>query len=157
MFLVCAAHGQNVLPKQKMDQLSRFVGEWSGEGYHIHKSHTNYFDQTLKIESRLDGTLFLVEARATLKDEPQKVIHHSITNWQYDVDGGVYTASNFRWDGKNSMSNFEVHDGIIISFSEDSQLKKISKIDDQGTYLSYWEQKQDDGFWKRIFEVRMSM
>ena len=108
-----AADDDSAPDEDAMVALHFLVGNWSGAGWHDHgEGKVNEFDQTLVVESWLDGDVLVSEQKAILSSDGSRVLHHSATIYRFHAESGQVVAENLR-DGRRRVTPIEPEEGRI--------------------------------------------
>lgn len=106
--LIAQAPGQ--ANKEKMKIFEHWVGRWQGEGsMRMGPGEPRSSKVDEKIESKLDGTILLIEGIGKATDAATKaeaVVHHALAILSYDQNSGQYKFKSFLKDGRNTDAWF---------------------------------------------------
>jgi hypothetical protein len=96
--------------KEKMNALTAWAGHWQGEGsMQMGPGEPNKSSIDEHIESKLDGTVLLVEGVGTALDPAtgkEAVVHHALAVLSYDEASSQYKFKSYLNDGKSTDAWF---------------------------------------------------
>lgn len=114
--------------KAAMAKLSKMVGKWEGEAtVQLGPGQTHKVKQTEHVQSKLGGTVFLVEGLGKEKgaDGAEKVVFQAMAICAYDAASKSYKFHAFRDNGMGTVATAEVTDTGMIWGFEDGRGGKI--------------------------------
>jgi hypothetical protein len=108
--LLAQAPGEPV-NKEKMKVVAGWIGRWQGEGWmQMGPGEPKKSSVDEKIESKLDGTVMLVEGigKAPNASGQETVVHHALAVLSYDQQSGQYKFKSYLKDGRSTEAWFNV-------------------------------------------------
>jgi hypothetical protein len=119
LFTVIAALGCSTLiaqptesvNKEKMKVFSYWAGRWQGEGWmQMGPGEPKKTSVDEKIESKLDGTVMLVEGigKSTTATGQEMIVHHALAVLSYDQPSGQYKFRSYLKDGRSTEAWFTI-------------------------------------------------
>ncbi len=95
--------------KSEMKKLSKWVGEWQGEGWEMSESgQRNTFKVTELVTSKLNGLALNVEGKGTGNDG--YVGHNAMGMIYYDMNHGVFQFNTVTQGGNSSFTELKIND-----------------------------------------------
>ena len=138
-------------------KLKNYIGEWTGLGWHYHNPEkTNYFTQTCKITSKLNGNILLVEQIATLTDNPEIVIFKELAVWRLDGDNQNIIVEQFRNSSAPNKQYYSFRNGKLIRSINDGQMEFIIEITDKNEYVMRGFKIEASGNKNQFLEMKLS-
>lgn len=94
------------LIKEKINVFSAWIGRWQGESsMQMGPGEPKKSNVEEKIESKLDGTILLVEGvgkSLNPSTEQETIVHHAFAVLSYNVGTGQYKFSSYLKDGRST-------------------------------------------------------
>ncbi len=138
-------------------KLKNYIGEWTGLGWHYHNSEkTNYFTQTCKITSKLDGDILIVEQIATLTDNSEVVIFKELAVWRLGSDNQNIIVEQYRNSSDPNKQYYSFSNGKLIRSMNDGQMEFIIEITYKNEYLMRGFKIEASGNKNQFFEMKLS-
>ena len=142
----------------KMSELDFMVGQWKGKGWIMNRERKKeFFNQTEKVEWRLDKTAILIEGKGL---DPTKniITHHALAmiNWQDK-------SKQFRFvsvlaNGRDGTFSGEINKaGQFVWQMNDSYGTRrfIIEINSNGQWFEIGEFSKDGKQWHQFFEMTL--
>lgn len=114
--------------KAAMAKLSKMVGKWEGEAtVQMGPGPAHKVRQTEHVQSKLDGTVLLVEGTGHQKDESgaEKVVFRALAVCAFDPTAKSYKFHAFRDNGTSTVATAEATDTGLIWGFEDGRGGKV--------------------------------
>ena len=138
--------------KRNVSKLAFMEGNWAGNGWRYSpdgQKHT--FEQTEKVQFKLDSTALLIEGHGTSKG---KTIHDAMAVITFDKEKQNYRFSSNLSDGKGGIFSGEIIDGkfywypndfirYIIAINENGQWHEIGEMNRNGNWFQFFEMTLD--------------
>lgn len=93
------------ISKAKIKELQFMVGNWKGTGWMMGRHGKSEFDQTERIEFKLDSTAVLIEGKGLSNG---KVVHNALAILTYDKIKGNYIFRSYLPSGLNAEFKAEI-------------------------------------------------
>jgi hypothetical protein len=139
------------LSKAKISELEFMVGDWKGSGWMMGRDgQRSEFDQTEKIQFKLDSTMVLIEGLGTSQG---KVVHNALAILTYDKSGDKLVFRSYLQNGQNGEFPAEIKDGKMYWFPNPN-VRYIIGINDQGQWFETGEYKMGEN-WSQFFEMTL--
>ena len=150
--------------KEKMKVFSHWIGKWKGEGWmQMGPGEPKKSSVEEKIESKLDGTVYLVEGvgkslHAETKQEV--VVHHALALLSYDAPSNQYKFRTHLKDGRSTDAWFNVTGENTYQWGFDipnrGKTRYSIKIDPKAkTWNEIGEFSADGNNWNKFFEMNL--
>ncbi len=146
----------------EMKKLDFLTGEWKGEGWiEMGPGGRSTFKQTEAVQSKLNGTVIIVEGLGTGKlagSGQDGVVHNALAVISYDSAARKYLFRAFRADGNYIDANATVGDkNLIWGFKspQGAEIKYTIKLNDAGQWLEIGEFSMDGKQWRKFFEMTL--
>lgn len=151
-------------PAGPMQPLAFLIGRWRGSGYvEFVPGQRHTFEETERIEPKLNGMLLLIEGRGTSSAGPGRrmVTHDALTVVSYDP-----AAGNFHWRAYNAAgphlefvdTHATIKDGVVrwgYSAGPMGQVRFTFRLDRQGRWVERGEMSHDGKTWRRFFAMTL--
>ena len=150
--------------KEKLQAFAGWVGEWQGEGsIQMGPGASKKSAVIEKIESRLDGTILVIEGTGTSLDpamKPGTIVHHAFAVLSYDATSQEYKFKTYLFDGKSTEAWFKVLGDNKFTWGFDVPSGKIRyniTIDPgKKTWNEVGEFSKDETQWMKFFEMNLT-
>ena len=152
------------LNKEKMKVFSNWTGRWQGEGWmQMGPGEPKKSTVDEKIESKLDGTVYLVEGigKALNSETKQEmVVHHAFAVLSYDNASSQYKFRTHLKDGRSTDAWFTVTGENNFQWGFDipgrGKTRYSIAIDPQAkTWKEIGEFSSDGNSWNKFFEMNL--
>jgi hypothetical protein len=157
---VSAQTPNNVVNKDKIGALSAWLGRWQGEGsMQMGPGEPKKSSVDERIESKLDGTIMVVEGIGKTSN-PEMVVHHAFGIISYDAATSQYKFKTYLKDGRSSDAwfsvvgdnkyqwGFDVPNGGKVRYS-------ITLDPNQKTWNEIGEFSRDGNTYAKFFEMNL--
>ena len=137
--------------KEQISQLKFLTGSWKGKGWMMMadgKKH--FFDQTEKVQFKLDQTLLLIEGNGT---EDGKPIHNALAVVNWNAKDNQYTFRSWLATGRAGEFKGEIKDGKFYWYPN-ANMQYIIYLNEKGQWYEIGEMKRNDK-WFRFFEMTL--
>lgn len=142
--------------KEEMGKLSALIGDWEGTGWYQQGQNQRYdMVQHEHIESKLDGTLLLVEGKGYVNDS---LIFNAIAMFSYDLKEQTYKIESHLSDGKATVGIGAFNDSgkFIWGFEvPQGQIKYTITFTDT-SWNEYGEYSADGNQWWKFMEMNLT-
>lgn len=138
------------ISKAKVKELKFMVGNWSGTGWMMGRNVKSEFEQTERIEFKLDSTAILIEGKGKSNG---KVIHNALAILTYNKNEDNYSFRSFLPSGMNAEFKAEKIDNKLYWYPNENVRYVIWQTDN-----GQWYEKGDfkrDGNWTQFFEMTL--
>lgn len=158
------AQSQETVVREKMKVFASWVGQWQGEGFmQMGPGEPKKSNVDEKIESKLDGTLLLIEGIGSAIDPATKqetIVHHALALVSFDPASGQYKFRSHLKDGRST-------DAWLIITAENKfqwgfdipnrgKTRYSITIDPlQKTWNEIGEYSPDGNNWSKFFEMNL--
>ncbi len=157
------AQGQQAPNKEKMKVFESWAGRWQGEGsMQMGPGEAKKSSVDEHIESKLDGTIVVVEGVGKAKDASGKefVVHHAFAVLSYDPQTEGYKFRSYLSDGRSTDAWLKVLEPNKFQWGFDSPRGKIRyniNIDAaKKTWNEVGEYSPDGNNWSKFFEMSLA-
>ncbi len=139
------------ISKAKVSQLEFLVGNWKGTGWMMDKDgKKREFDQTEKIQFKLDSTAILIEGMGKVNG---KIIHNAMAIISYNKNEGGFSFHSYLQNGSNNKFKAEIKDGKFYWFPNENT-RFIIWINENNQWYERGEYNQG-GNWVQFFEMTL--
>lgn len=144
--------------KTKLDKLSSLVGTWEGTGWYQQGPDKRYeIRQTENVESKLNGTLLLVEGRGFVNDS---LAFNAMAFFSYNPYKKQYVIESHLMDGKATVATgfFRENGSFEWGFTfpnNQGQIRYIINFDENNWHES-GEYSRDGNQWFKTFEMNLT-
>lgn len=159
--LLAQDHG--MANKEKMKVFAGWLGHWKGEGSMQQgpgDARKTSVDE--HIETRLGGTILVIEGVGTTKDPATKqdvIVHHAYAVLSFDQVSGDYKFRSYLHDGRSTDAWLKVLDQNKYQWGFDSPHGKVRysiNMDGQKkTWNEVGEYSQEGTRWTKFFEMNL--
>lgn len=139
------------LSKAKVKELEFIVGNWSGNGWMMRQGEKAEFDQTEKVEFKLDSTAILIQGMGKSNGE---VIHNALAIITYNKTEDNYSFRSYLPNGMNSEFKAEIIDNKLYWYPNENVRYVIWQNANE-----QWFEKGDyksEGSWTQFFEMTLA-
>lgn len=146
----------NIFGQKKIaDRLGQFIGTWEGEGWHYHNPEkTNYFVQTCRCSSMLNGSLISCEQQARLKAEPDKILFNEFAIWRMGTENEVLI--DWYREGKAAQqASILIKGDTLVQKRKNENFEFFSYFTVINEYVMEGYEKIQGGDKKKIFEMTL--
>ena len=158
------AQGQEVPAKEKMKSFASWVGRWQGEGLmQMGSGEPKHSTVDERIESKLDGTLMLIEGTGKSMDagtHQEKVTHQALGIVSFDQNTGEYKFHTFLKDGRSTEAWLKVLENNKFQWGFDTPRGKtrynITLDPGKKTWNEKGEFSADGNEWRPFFEMNLT-
>jgi hypothetical protein len=147
---------------QEMKKLDFLIGEWQGEGWtEFVPGQRRTSPITERVESKLGGTVLLVEGLGKKKVEGQPnevVVHNALGIISFDPKAKLYRLKTFLADGRTTDADARfVEEGFQWSFQapQGLNIRYTVKLTDKGEWFEKGEMSQDGKSWRQFHEMTL--
>ena len=150
------AQNSSMAVKPKIDKLIPMVGQWEGTGWYQQGPDKRYeISQTENVESKLNGTLLLMEGRGYVNDS---LAFNAMAFFSYNPHKKQYVIESHLMDGKATVATgFFKEDGSFQWGFEFPQGKIRYNITfDENTWHETGEFSRDGEKWYKTFEMNLT-
>ncbi|MEP7337072.1 MAG: hypothetical protein ABI977_04960 [Acidobacteriota bacterium] len=163
MPIAALAQTQNTSSAAEMKKLEFLTGDWKGEGWiDMGPGGRSTFKQTEAVQSKLNGTVIIVEGLGTGKlasSGQEGVVHNALAVISYDSSAKKFLFRAFRADGNYIDANVTMGEkGLIWGFRNPQQggeIRYTIKLTDAGQWLEIGEFSTDGKQWRKFFEMTL--
>lgn len=159
-----AAQTENV-NKEKMKALNAWIGKWQGESsMKMGPGEPKKSTVNEKIESKLDGTVLLVEGIGTAMDSNTKqevIVHHALAVLSYDQQSSQYKFKSYLKDGRSTDAWVNVTGENSFQWGFDvpgrGKMRYSITLDPvKKTWNEIGEFSADGNSWSKFFEMNLT-
>ncbi|RYG33508.1 MAG: hypothetical protein EOO01_33145 [Chitinophagaceae bacterium] len=136
---------------KQIGQLKFLTGSWKGNGWMMMadgKKH--FFDQTEKVQFKLDQTLLLIEGNGAAEGKP---IHNALAIVNWNAKDNQYTFRSWLSTGRGSEFKAEMKDGKFYWYPN-TNMQYIIYLNEKGQWYEFGEIKRKEE-WVRFFEMTL--
>lgn len=126
------------------------VGNWKGKGWIMGKNGKSEFDQTEKIEFKLDSTAILIEGKGISND---KVVHNALAILTYNKSKDNYSFRSYLQSGMNAEFKAEIIDNKLYWYPNEN-VRYIIWLNENDQWYEKGEYKKE-GNWNQFFEMTL--
>ena len=145
----------------EMKKLNFLTGNWNGEGWIEMGPNRSTFKQTESVQSKLNGTVILVEGLGKGKlagTGEEGIVHNALATISYDSSAKKFLFRAFRADGNYVDANVTVGDKSLIwgfRSPQGAEIKYTIKLTDAGQWHEIGEFSMDGKQWRKFFEMTL--
>jgi len=153
ILLLCSI---NICGQEKIsDHLGHFIGNWEGEGWHYHNPEkTNYFVQSCRCSSMLNGSLMSCEQQARLKDNPDKLLFHEFAIWRMGAENEIL-IDWYREGNAARQASIVIQGDTLVQKRKNDNFEFFSFFTSNNEYVMEGYEKLKDGEKKKVFEMTL--
>jgi len=141
-----------------MEAIAWLIGEWKGEGWTMTgPGQRSEFQGTESVESRLGGTVLVIEGRHYEKNDSEHPVHNALAVVSYDARKSVYRFQAHAV-GRPSLDTTGVIDGGAFVWSMETPSGVIRyriRQTESGDWHETGERSTGAGQWFPFFEMTM--
>ncbi|WP_299668174.1 hypothetical protein [uncultured Polaribacter sp.] len=141
----------DTISKAKIKELNFIVGDWIGKGWMMGENGKSKFDQTEKIQFKLDSTAILIEGKGKSNGE---VIHNALAILTYNKKDDNYVFRSFLPSGQNAKFKAELIDNKLYWYPNEN-VRYIIWQNENEQWLEKGEFKRE-GKWSQFFEMTLN-
>lgn len=158
------AQGHEMGSKEKMKVFADWVGHWKGEGsMQMGPGEPKKSSVDEAIESKLDGTILMVEGVGKSKDastQKEIVVHHAFAVLSFDQQSGDYKFRTYLSDGRSTDAWLKVLEKNKYQWGFDTPRGKVRYnilVDPvKKTWNETGEHSPDGNNWMKFFEMNLA-
>ena len=135
----------------KIKELGFMVGNWEGDGWILGEHGKSEFQQTEKIQFKLDSTAILIEGQGKWNGE---VVHDALAILTFNKKENNYTFRSYLPNGQNSAFKAEVLDKKLYWYPG-KNVRYIIWEKENGQWFEKGEFKKDEK-WTQFFEMTLN-
>ncbi|GAB3332704.1 hypothetical protein GCM10027429_12370 [Marivirga atlantica] len=140
------------IAKNEVSKLTFMEGYWEGTGWRYSADGQKHsFEQTEKVQFKLDGTAILVEGHGTSNG---KTVHDAMAVITYDKEKQNFRFSSNLSDGKGGVFTGEIIDGKFYWYPNDF-IRYIITVNNNGQWHEIGEMNRN-GNWFQFFEMTLN-
>lgn len=138
------------ISKSKIVNLEFIVGNWEGAGWMMGQGGKSEFEQTEKIQFKLDSTAILIEGMGKSNG---KIVHNALAIVTYNKNEDHYSFRSYLQNGQNAEFKAELMDHKFYWYPNEN-VRYIIWLNDNGQWLEKGE-FQRGGNWSQFFEMTL--
>ncbi len=141
--------------KQAMAKLGFLTGKWKGQGWiATGPGEPHRFTQTEDVQSKLGGTLVLIEGLGN-EEGATRVVHQALAVVSYDDAKTSYRFHAYSWPGRYVESEAEVTEKSLQwgSVSGPANVRFRIVVNEKGQWHETGETSMDGKTWRQFFEM----
>lgn len=138
------------ISKAKIKELAFMVGNWKGTGWMMGRNGKSEFEQTEKIEFKLDSTAVLIEGKGMSKG---KVVHNALAILTYNKIENNYIFRSYLPSGMNAEFKAEIIENKLYWYPNDN-VRYVIWQNDKGQWYEKGEYKREST-WSQFFEMTL--
>ncbi len=155
IFSTTSMHAQELdTDKEAQEAISRLkfiVGDWAGNGWRMGRNgERNMFDQTEKINLKLDGTAILIEGMGKSNG---KTIHDALAIISYNKTDSSYNFRSYLSNGLSGDFKAEVIEGKLYWYPREN-MRYVIDVNDEGQWNETGEMKRGND-WFQFFSMTL--
>jgi hypothetical protein len=159
-----SAQSQGVAAKEKMKPFASWEGRWQGEGaMQMGPGEPHHSTVDERIESKLDGTLMLIEGVGKSVDagtHKERISHHALGIVSFDASNGKYKFNTYLQDGRSTEAWLIVVADNRFQWGFETARGKtrynITLDPVKKTWNERGEFSSDGNEWKQFFEMNLT-
>ena len=137
--------------KAKIKKLDFMVGNWKGTGWRMERNGKSEFEQTNRIEFKLDSTAVLIEGKGISKG---KIVHNALSILTYDKTNDNYIFRSYLPNGMNAEFKAEIIENKLYWYTNDNIRFRIWQ-NEKGQWYETGEYKRENS-WIQFFEMTLN-
>jgi hypothetical protein len=142
----------DLIAQAEISKLTFIVGDWEGSGWMFGPDRVKReFNQTEKIQLKLDGTALLIEGHGT---SGGKSIHDAMAIIRYNHQEKNFSFTSFLSTGMGGNFKAELREGKLYWYPNEN-LRYIISINEKGQWHETGEVNQN-GNWFLFFEMTLN-
>jgi hypothetical protein len=138
------------LSKSKISELAFMVGNWKGTGWMMGQGGKSEFEQTEKIQFKLDSTAILIEGMGKANG---KIVHNALAILTYNKTDNNYSFRSYLQNGQNAEFKAELIDKKLYWYPN-KNVRYIIWLNEKGQWYEKGEYKREDK-WFQFFEMTL--
>lgn len=138
------------LSKSKISELAFMVGNWKGTGWMMGQGGKSEFEQTEKIQFKLDSTAILIEGIGKANG---KIVHNALAILTYNKTDNNYSFRSYLQNGQNAEFKAELIDKKLYWYPNEN-VRYIIWLNEKGQWYEKGEYKREDK-WFQFFEMTL--
>lgn len=138
------------LSKSKISDLGFMVGNWKGTGWMMGQGGKSEFEQTEKIQFKLDSTAILIEG---LGKDNGKIVHNALAILTYNKTDKNYSFRSYLQNGQNAEFKAELIDNKFYWYPNE-KVRYIIWMNENGQWYEKGEFKREEN-WNQFFEMTL--
>ena len=138
------------ISKAKIKKLDFMVGNWKGTGWMMGRNGKSEFEQTERIEFKLDSTAVLIEGKGISNG---KIVHNALAILTYDKSRGNYIFRSYLPSGLNAEFKAEIIENKLYWYPNDN-VRYIIWQNSNGQWYETGEYKRGNA-WSQFFEMTL--
>jgi len=138
------------LSKSKISELAFMVGNWKGTGWMMGQGGKSEFEQTEKIQFKLDSTAILIEGMGKANG---KIVHNALAILTYNKTDNNYSFRSYLQNGQNAEFKAELIDKKLYWYPNEN-VRYIIWLNEKGQWYEKGEYKREDK-WFQFFEMTL--
>jgi len=141
---------------EKMNKLSALIGDWEGSGwYQQGRSERHNIKQHEHIESKLNGTVLLVEGKGYIADT---LSFNALAFFSFDQEKNSYKIESHLADGKSTIAtgSFNENGQFIWGFKVPQGNIRYTMTITDTTWNEYGEYSSDGEQWWEFMEMNLT-
>ena len=138
------------ISKAKIKKLDFMVGNWKGTGWMMGRNGKSEFEQTNRIEFKLDSTAVLIEGKGISKG---KTVHNALAILTYDKINDNYIFHSYLPSGMNAEFKAEIIENKLYWYTNDNIRFRIWQ-NEKGQWYETGEYKRENS-WIQFFEMTL--
>ena len=159
-----SAQGQPVAAKEKMKVFASWPGHWQGEGsMQMGPGDPHHSAVDERIESKLDGTVMLIEGIGKSIDpatHKERISHHALGIVSFDAVSGKYKFNSFLQDGRSTDAWLIVVADNRFQWGFETDRGKMRYNITLDPVKKTWNERgefsTDGNEWKQFFEMNLT-
>ena len=137
------------ISKSEMTKLSFMAGNWQGSGWMMGMDRTkSLFDQTEKIQFKLDSTLMLIEGKGMANG---KTIHDALATVTYNKEKNCYDFRSYLNTGRKGVFKAEIKNNKFYWYPNENT-RYIIWLNEEEQWFEKGEFRRE-GNWYQFFEM----
>jgi hypothetical protein len=154
LILTVSLHAQNTetdkVIQEKMRPLGFLKGNWKGKGWMMRADGKHTFDQTEKVQFKLDQTIMLIEGNGTAEG---RSIHNAFAIISWNKDASNYNFQSWLSTGQAGKFKAEIKDNKLYWYPNEN-MQYIIWLNEKGQWAEIGEMKRNNE-WFRFFEMTL--
>jgi hypothetical protein len=163
MPIAALAQPPNTSSGAEMKKLEFLTGDWKGEGWiEMGPGSRSTFKQTEAVQSKLNGTVMIVEGLGTGKlasSGQEGIVHNALAVISYDSAAKKFLFRAFRADGNYIDANATIGDKSLVwgfrNPQQGGEIRYTIKLSDAGQWVEIGEFSMDGKQWRQFFEMTL--
>jgi hypothetical protein len=136
--------------QEKMNLLSFLKGNWKGKGWIMRSDGKHTFDQTEKVQFKLDHTVMLIEGNGMAEG---KNIHNALAVISWNKESNNYNFQSWLATGQSGKFKAEIKDNKLYWYPSDN-MQYVIWLNEKGQWAETGEMKRNNE-WFRFFEMTL--